>query len=68
MIGLTGLGLSYVKPLENSYGRKARWNLDTWDKVSRNIYFKKSFMADFLNFVFLATAKYDNPYEYRPID
>lgn len=32
MIGVTGAGLSVVKHFAND-GKKARWNLDTWDRV-----------------------------------
>lgn len=31
MIGVTGAGLSVVKHFAND-GKKARWNLDTWDR------------------------------------
>ncbi|BDD58331.1 hypothetical protein MAP00_003617 [Monascus purpureus] len=34
MIGVTGAGLSVVKHFAND-GKKARWNLDTWDRQSR---------------------------------
>jgi hypothetical protein len=34
MFGVTGYGLHYVKRFAND-GKKARWNRDLWDRVSR---------------------------------
>jgi NADH-ubiquinone oxidoreductase MWFE subunit len=34
MFGATGAGLAAVKGLRND-GKKPRWNIDQWDRVSR---------------------------------
>lgn len=36
MFGVTGAGLSIVKYYANDH-KKARWNLDAWDRVSHRL-------------------------------
>ena len=37
MFGVTGAGLTAVKHFSND-GKKARWNRDLWDRVSRALF------------------------------
>ncbi|KAJ0164817.1 hypothetical protein CTA2_13129 [Colletotrichum tanaceti] len=58
MFGVTGTGLHVIKGIQNG-GKKPRWGLDQWDRVSA------SYMCSFLVFTVLTklsfTAKYVPP-------